>query len=216
MTQIALNLGFVLGGAITVEALFSWPGIGLAHAPRDPEQGLPVLQGIFLVTSALVIFCQPRRRPAVRAPRPAGAHATERGIARRGRGGAPHPRRPPARRRRALRTARRRSGAPPRPVRARPAAASSPIMAIFGPVLAPQNPNAASSFSTSPRRTSNRRRARTGSGTDESGRDVLSQLLYAAPHLARRRARGRADLDAARDAGRHRRRLLRRLGRPRC
>jgi peptide/nickel transport system permease protein len=55
------------------------------------------------------------------------------------------------------------------------------IMAVFGHLLAPQDPNAASSFS----QTSAENLASPSSahwlGTDESGRDVLSELLYAAP-----------------------------------
>ena len=57
VTQIALNLGFVLGGAITVEALFSWPGIGLATLNAIQAKDYPMLQGLYLVTSVLVIVC---------------------------------------------------------------------------------------------------------------------------------------------------------------
>jgi peptide/nickel transport system permease protein len=55
VTLIALNLGFVVSGAITIEALFSWPGIGLLTAEAISAKDLPMLQGIFLVTSAAVI-----------------------------------------------------------------------------------------------------------------------------------------------------------------
>jgi peptide/nickel transport system permease protein len=55
VTQIALNLGFILGGAITVEALFSWPGIGLATLQAIENKDFPMLQGLYLVTSLLVI-----------------------------------------------------------------------------------------------------------------------------------------------------------------
>jgi len=45
----------VLGGAIAVETIFSWPGLGLAtyEALKGPD--LPMLQGLFLVFSAAVI-----------------------------------------------------------------------------------------------------------------------------------------------------------------
>jgi peptide/nickel transport system permease protein len=56
VTQIALNFGFVLGGAITVEALFSWPGVGLATIQAIQDKDFPMLQGLFLVTSAMVII----------------------------------------------------------------------------------------------------------------------------------------------------------------
>jgi peptide/nickel transport system permease protein len=52
---MAINLGYVLAGAIAVEAIFSWPGLGLAtyEALKGPD--LPMLQGIFLVFSASMI-----------------------------------------------------------------------------------------------------------------------------------------------------------------
>jgi peptide/nickel transport system permease protein len=55
VTLIAINFGFVLSGAIAVEAIFSWPGLGLAtfNALQGPD--LPMLQGLFLVFSAAVI-----------------------------------------------------------------------------------------------------------------------------------------------------------------
>ena len=56
VTLIAINFGFVLSGAIAVEAIFSWPGLGQAtyEAIRAPD--LPMLQGLFIVFSASVIF----------------------------------------------------------------------------------------------------------------------------------------------------------------
>ena len=56
VTLIAINFGFVLSGAIAVESIFSWPGLGHAtySAIRAPD--LPMLQGLFLVFSASVIF----------------------------------------------------------------------------------------------------------------------------------------------------------------
>ncbi|HWM20423.1 MAG TPA: ABC transporter permease [Ilumatobacteraceae bacterium] len=51
----ALNFGFVLSGAIAVESIFSWPGLGQAtfEAIRGPD--FPVLQGLFLLFSAALI-----------------------------------------------------------------------------------------------------------------------------------------------------------------
>ncbi len=55
VTLIAINFGFVLSGAIAVESIFSWPGLGHAtfRAIRAPD--LPMLQGLFLLFSAAVI-----------------------------------------------------------------------------------------------------------------------------------------------------------------
>jgi peptide/nickel transport system permease protein len=56
VSLLAINFGLVLAGAIAVEAIFSWPGLGLAtyEALKGPD--LPMLQGLFLVFSASVIF----------------------------------------------------------------------------------------------------------------------------------------------------------------
>jgi peptide/nickel transport system permease protein len=55
-TLIFLNLGFVVSGAITIETVFSWPGLGLLsyEALRTPDY--PLLQGVFLLFSAAVII----------------------------------------------------------------------------------------------------------------------------------------------------------------
>jgi peptide/nickel transport system permease protein len=57
VTLIAINFGFVLSGAIAVEAIFSWPGLGLATYDALQGPDLPMLQGLFLVFSAAVIVC---------------------------------------------------------------------------------------------------------------------------------------------------------------
>ncbi|MGP4015699.1 ABC transporter permease [Saccharopolyspora sp. 5N708] len=55
VTLIFLRLGLVVGGAITVETVFSWPGLGLLtfEALRVPD--LPLLQGIFIVLAGSVV-----------------------------------------------------------------------------------------------------------------------------------------------------------------
>jgi peptide/nickel transport system permease protein len=55
VTLASLNLGFVVSGAITIEALFSWPGLGQLTVDAINTKDLPMLQGIFLLTSAAVI-----------------------------------------------------------------------------------------------------------------------------------------------------------------
>jgi peptide/nickel transport system permease protein len=54
-TVIALNIGFVVSGAITVETVFSIPGLGLLSTNAIQFPDFPVLQGTFLVASAGVI-----------------------------------------------------------------------------------------------------------------------------------------------------------------
>ena len=52
---IAISFGFILSGAITVETVYSWPGLGLltTESLRGPD--LPMLQGLFLLFSLAVI-----------------------------------------------------------------------------------------------------------------------------------------------------------------
>jgi peptide/nickel transport system permease protein len=57
VTLIAINFGLVLSGAVAVEAIFSWPGLGLATFEAIQGPDLPMLQGLFLVFSAAVIVC---------------------------------------------------------------------------------------------------------------------------------------------------------------
>ena len=56
VTLLAINLGLVLSGAIAVETIFSWPGLGLASYEALNGPDLPMLQGLFLVFSAAVIL----------------------------------------------------------------------------------------------------------------------------------------------------------------
>jgi len=55
-TLITLSLGFVLGGAIVVETVYSWPGLGLLTYQAITDQDYPVLQVVFLFASAAVIL----------------------------------------------------------------------------------------------------------------------------------------------------------------
>jgi len=54
-TLIVLSFGFVLGGAIVVETIFSWPGIGLLTYQAIDAYDFPVLQGVFLISSMAVV-----------------------------------------------------------------------------------------------------------------------------------------------------------------
>ncbi len=56
VTIIALNLGFTVAGAIQIESVFSWPGLGLAIFQAVNRRDYPVLQGAFLIIAITVIF----------------------------------------------------------------------------------------------------------------------------------------------------------------
>jgi ABC-type dipeptide/oligopeptide/nickel transport system permease component len=56
VTLGALSLGYIIGGFITVEYVFSYPGIGLAIVESIDQRDFPVLQGAFLLLAISVIF----------------------------------------------------------------------------------------------------------------------------------------------------------------
>jgi ABC-type dipeptide/oligopeptide/nickel transport system permease component len=56
-TLIALTLGYVVGGAVLVETVFSWPGLGRAMYDAVADRDYPMLQGAFLLlTLSVVVF----------------------------------------------------------------------------------------------------------------------------------------------------------------
>ncbi len=56
VTVIAINLGFTVAGAIQIEAVFSWPGLGSAIYEAVVRRDFPVLQGAFLLIAVAVIL----------------------------------------------------------------------------------------------------------------------------------------------------------------
>ncbi|WP_413299011.1 ABC transporter permease [Bacillus sp. 1P10SD] len=56
VTVISINLGFMIAGAIEIETVFSWPGIGRLMYEALLNRDYPLLQGIFLIISTCVIF----------------------------------------------------------------------------------------------------------------------------------------------------------------
>jgi peptide/nickel transport system permease protein len=55
VTLIALNLGFTVSGAIQVEAVYSWPGLGALTVNAVADRDYPVLQGAFLLIAVAVV-----------------------------------------------------------------------------------------------------------------------------------------------------------------
>ena len=56
VTLIAINLGYVVAGAITAEIVFSWPGLGTLTVQALDARDYPLLQAIFLLISVSVVF----------------------------------------------------------------------------------------------------------------------------------------------------------------
>ncbi|MHB1928015.1 MAG: ABC transporter permease [Acidimicrobiales bacterium] len=57
VTLVALSVGSIVAGAIVVEDVFSYPGIGLATVDAIDQRDYTVLQGIFLLLTLSVILC---------------------------------------------------------------------------------------------------------------------------------------------------------------
>lgn len=55
-TLVALSIGWIVGGAILIEYIFSWPGIGLALWQAINQRDYPMLQGGFLILAVSVVL----------------------------------------------------------------------------------------------------------------------------------------------------------------
>ena len=55
ISLIALSVGFIIGGAITVELVFSYPGLGLLTVQALDQQDYWMLQGLFLFGTLAVL-----------------------------------------------------------------------------------------------------------------------------------------------------------------
>jgi peptide/nickel transport system permease protein len=57
LTGFAMQLGYVLGGAIVIEYLFSYPGLGYLFYTATTNHDLPLMQGLFLFYTLAVLIC---------------------------------------------------------------------------------------------------------------------------------------------------------------
>lgn len=56
VSLIAIGFGFIIGGAITTETVFSYPGLGLATYDAIGNNDLPMMQALFMFSSVAVIL----------------------------------------------------------------------------------------------------------------------------------------------------------------
>jgi peptide/nickel transport system permease protein len=56
VASFAIALGFVVGGSVIVETVFSYPGIGFALYQAVNAEDYPLMQGIFLVIALVVLL----------------------------------------------------------------------------------------------------------------------------------------------------------------
>lgn len=57
LTGFAMQLGYVLGGAIVIEYLFSYPGLGYLFYTASTNHDLPLMEGLFLFYTVAVLVC---------------------------------------------------------------------------------------------------------------------------------------------------------------
>ena len=53
---LPIYIGGLIAGAVTVETVFSWPGLGKLTYEAISGPDLPLLQGTFVVFSAIIIL----------------------------------------------------------------------------------------------------------------------------------------------------------------
>ncbi len=68
LNLLGVQFSSLLGGVIIVEYIFDYPGLGLLTINAVLQRDFPLIQGIAIVTSAIFVLHQHRRRP--RSPRP--------------------------------------------------------------------------------------------------------------------------------------------------
>jgi peptide/nickel transport system permease protein len=56
VTNIGLEIPFLFTGAIITETIFSWPGIGKLTIDATTKFDYPVLMGVLLITSLIVVL----------------------------------------------------------------------------------------------------------------------------------------------------------------
>ena len=72
VTQLGIDVGTLLGGAIVTENVFGLPGLGQLAVQSVTTQDLPVIIGIVLVAALFIVLANIVVDAAVRGARPAG------------------------------------------------------------------------------------------------------------------------------------------------
>lgn len=55
-TRLATSVGFVMGGSVLLETLFTYQGVGYLLARSISDRDYPIMQGVFLIITISVIF----------------------------------------------------------------------------------------------------------------------------------------------------------------
>ena len=63
VTVVGLQFGYILGGAVVIETIFTWPGVGLFTIQAILNRDYPVVQAsVFVLATAVVLHSFPTRR----------------------------------------------------------------------------------------------------------------------------------------------------------
>jgi peptide/nickel transport system permease protein len=54
-TLLGLQVALMLGGAVLIETVFAWPGVGRVAVQAITQRDYPVIQAVTLVTAAIVV-----------------------------------------------------------------------------------------------------------------------------------------------------------------
>ncbi len=55
VTFVGLSIGFILGGAVAIEFIFAWPGMGKLAVDAALQRDYPVLMGVSMIIAAMVL-----------------------------------------------------------------------------------------------------------------------------------------------------------------
>src|SRR5207245_11477469 len=56
-TVVGLQFGYILGGAVVIETIFTWPGVGLFTIQAILNRDYPVVQAsVFILATAVVLI----------------------------------------------------------------------------------------------------------------------------------------------------------------
>ena len=57
VTLIALDLPYIFTGAVLIETIFSWPGMGRLYYQAAVERDYPLLMAVLIIGAAFIILC---------------------------------------------------------------------------------------------------------------------------------------------------------------
>ena len=56
VTRLAVTIGFLVGGSVIIEQIFTYQGVGVMLLQAISSRDYPVMQGVFMVITIAVVF----------------------------------------------------------------------------------------------------------------------------------------------------------------